>query len=76
MESEYRDVAYQRRLQEEKEDRLKLAFTLESLRSGDRFAESTQLDDDLIAAIKWQAARSSQCVIGVSLRVASWYLNL
>ena len=38
---------------EEKEDRLKLAFSLASLESGDPFAVDTHLDVDMMDAIRW-----------------------
>ncbi len=61
------DLAYQRFLKEEKEDRLKLAYSIASLDSGDPFAADTHLDDDMREALDWQATRSSRDIIGMSL---------
>jgi hypothetical protein len=46
-------MAYSNSSKEEKEDRLKLAFSLASLESGDPFAVNTHLDVDMMDAIRW-----------------------
>lgn len=69
----YGDLAYQRHLKEETEDRLKLAFSLASLDSGDPFACDSRLVVEMGDALDWQAVRSSQDIIGISDRFAHMY---
>jgi len=46
-------MAYSNSSKEDNEDRLKLAFSLASLESGDPFAVDTHLDVDVMDAIRW-----------------------
>ena len=63
---DYVDGAHQSSFKEEEEDRLKLAFSIASLDSGDPFADITHLDEDIKDALDWQAQqRSSQHIISM-----------